>query len=44
MDELKEKTIAAIKKQLELLDNGGCASAKQDAILAIEALTGLLLT
>ena len=43
MDDLREKTIAALKKQIGLLSKDGVSSAeKEAAINAISALTKLL--
>lgn len=43
MNDLQEKTIAALEKQVELLSKDGVSQANQDsAIEAILALTGLL--
>jgi hypothetical protein len=45
MDELKNTTIAALKKQVELLNKDGVSPADQDsAIHIIEALNKLLQT
>ena len=43
MDELKEKTIAALEQQLQLLaQNGGSAAGKAEICSTITALTALL--
>lgn len=43
MNDLKEKTIAALAKQVELLCKDGVSSGEmQNAVSAVSALTGLL--
>lgn len=43
MEDLKIKTIAALTKQVELLDKGGLSSAgKHEAAEAVSSLTNLL--
>lgn len=43
MNDLKEKTIAALAKQVELLSKDGVSPGEmQDAVNAMSALTGLL--
>lgn len=43
MDELKEKTIAALEQQLQLLaQNGGSAAGKAEICSTITVLTALL--
>ena len=43
MKELRSKTIAALTKQVELLEKGGASSAEaQESVAAISALTNSL--